>query len=373
MLGDIPLLLTETRGLEFVERSVGSIRFGHWQVHPVPGRPESFPGLTPYLVRVNVEFGFGSGLGGGSRLAPGWVEVGFEFGPDRVSVVDALPRAVTRPDDARPYEVTPLLAFAPAAGPAPVAMPPVTPRIECSGIGSSAVRWRYSPTETDPVPSGAQVAWLVLLVPEGRPQVEVVASAGYGLAAPTLENPTTRDDAFAVDLPPVPGVVPGPPLTFGHSGGSPRVFVTYAHENEEHKRAVAEFCDFLVGEGLDVRYDQQEPRERREWQTWTTTHILRADFVIAVASPSYRKVSEGRAVPNENRGVQAEYLLLSTLLADDRPAWTRKILPVVLPGRSVAEIPLAFLPRIATHYIVDDFTAKGAAELVRVLKGTRDQ
>jgi hypothetical protein len=86
-----------------------------------------------------------------------------------------------------------------------------------------------------------------------------------------------------------------------------------------------------------------------------------------IASPAYLAASENRLPAGTGLGVRSEYLRLADLLHRDAERWTRKILPVVLPGRSVEEIPLAFLPAIADHYIVEDYTPDGAASLLQVL------
>jgi hypothetical protein len=36
---------------------------------------------------------------------------------------------------------------------------------------------------------------------------------------------------------------------------SPRVFVSHAHDNDEHVERVSRFCAFLRGYGIDARWD----------------------------------------------------------------------------------------------------------------------
>jgi len=86
-----------------------------------------------------------------------------------------------------------------------------------------------------------------------------------------------------------------------------------------------------------------------------------------VASPAYLAASEDRLPPGQSLGVRSEYLRLADLLHRDTPRWTKKILPVVLPGRLIEEIPLVFLPGTADHYVIDDFTPEGAASLLQVI------
>jgi hypothetical protein len=131
--------------------------------------------------------------------------------------------------------------------------------------------------------------------------------------------------------------------------------------------AVAELCQFLAAKGVDVRFDQQDPHQRRNWERWTNTEMRRADFVLLIASPGYLAVSEDSLPDDERRGVRSEYERLADLHHLHRTEWTKKILPVVLPGRSPGEIPLSFLPGTGDYYEVPSITDEGAAGLLRVL------
>jgi len=148
----------------------------------------------------------------------------------------------------------------------------------------------------------------------------------------------------------------------------PRVFVSYAHESPAHKRAVLRLCRLLADEGVDVRVDRFGLERRRNWDRWTTTQILRTDYVIVVASPAYRAVGDGELTDEtRHRGIRSEYGRLADLMLRYPAQWTRKLLPVVLPGRSPDEIPLTFLPGSSDYYLLSAFTPDAAADLLRVL------
>ncbi|MEU0536416.1 toll/interleukin-1 receptor domain-containing protein [Amycolatopsis tolypomycina] len=148
-----------------------------------------------------------------------------------------------------------------------------------------------------------------------------------------------------------------------------RVFVSYTHDSPEHREHVLALSDFLVRHGLDVTLDQWQPVARQDWYTWAIAGIETADHVIVVASARYREVADGYASAESNRGLQSEAALLREKLHSDRPAWTRKILPVVLPGHTPAEIPAFLQPQTADHYLVTGFTVAGCEPLLRVLTG----
>jgi hypothetical protein len=148
-----------------------------------------------------------------------------------------------------------------------------------------------------------------------------------------------------------------------------RVFVSYTHDSAEHKDQVLAFSEFLERNGVDVTLDQWKLERRQDWYTWAIGSIENADYVIVVASERYREVADGYASAADNRGLQSEAALLREKLHSDRPTWTRKLLPVVLPGHTPAEIPAFLQPQTADHYHVTEFTVAGSESLIRVLTG----
>ncbi|MGW5745581.1 toll/interleukin-1 receptor domain-containing protein [Amycolatopsis sp. NPDC003861] len=147
------------------------------------------------------------------------------------------------------------------------------------------------------------------------------------------------------------------------------VFVSYTHDSAEHKDQVLLFSEFLMRNGIDVTLDQWKLEARQDWYTWAIGSIENADYVIVVASTRYREVADGYASAGDNRGMQSEAALLREKLHSDRPTWTRKILPVLLPGHIPAEIPAFLQPQTADHYFVTEFTVAGGESLLRVLTG----
>jgi tetratricopeptide (TPR) repeat protein len=146
-----------------------------------------------------------------------------------------------------------------------------------------------------------------------------------------------------------------------------RVFVSYAHDPPAHRRVVLRFCSLLRRLGVDVRVDEWDTDLRRDWFLWMIDQLRLADYVIVVASPQYRAASDGNVPADCHRGVQTESAVLRNYLYHDRATWTRKILPVILPNRSVDEIPLYLQPHCASHYLIPKITTSGVRELAKVL------
>lgn len=151
---------------------------------------------------------------------------------------------------------------------------------------------------------------------------------------------------------------------------APWVFFSYSHDSEEHKTQVREFATFLRSRiGLEVILDQWHDNVRIDWSLWATRNLKAADFVIVVASPLYRARADGDAPPDEGRGAQFETAIIRNKLTKDIEDGTRRVLPVVLPGRSIDEIPEFLNPYSMTRYEIAEFTDEGVADLLAAITG----
>ncbi len=149
----------------------------------------------------------------------------------------------------------------------------------------------------------------------------------------------------------------------------PKVFVSYAHESAEHKALVLAFATVLRDAGVAVVLDRWAADARQDWYSWAIREMTESDFVIVVASERYRLTGDGNGPSAEHRGVASEAALLRELVYGDRATWLPKVLPVVLPGHAVGQIPLFLQPHTASRYPVPSVDEAGAAELLRVLFG----
>ncbi|HEX5118833.1 MAG TPA: SEFIR domain-containing protein [Pseudonocardiaceae bacterium] len=120
----------------------------------------------------------------------------------------------------------------------------------------------------------------------------------------------------------------------------PRVFIAYSHDSEWHKKQVRELATLLRTQlAIDARFDQWESEDRRDWSQWAINELAEADFVLAIASPDFRARAGGTASPHDGRGAQFEGAMLRNKMTEDRGKWVGKILPVVLPGNTIDDIP----------------------------------
>ncbi|MEU5258893.1 SEFIR domain-containing protein [Amycolatopsis sp. NPDC021455] len=152
--------------------------------------------------------------------------------------------------------------------------------------------------------------------------------------------------------------------------GAPKVFVSYSHDTEEHKALVRRFATFLHSRiGLEVVLDQWHDNVRMDWSLWATRNLKAADFIIVVASPLYRERADGDAPPHEGRGAQFETAIIRDKLTKDHREGTRTVLPVVLSGGSIDDIPAFLAPYSTTRYEITEFTDRGVADLLAAITG----
>ena len=152
------------------------------------------------------------------------------------------------------------------------------------------------------------------------------------------------------------------------SANSPiRVFISYAHGNTQHEDRVRDFWLFLRSQGIDARLDRPTLDRRVDWVQWMTQQISRADVVLVIASPEYKRRADGEVEPWDGRGVQWEARVIREMIYADQETGQQRVASVVLPGCSEADIPLWLRPRSVTFYTVKDFTVSGAEGLLRML------
>jgi hypothetical protein len=371
-IGDVPLQLVDaSKSLEMTPNGIpmGVVKFRGWQLHRISPLPPEFTGHAAYLIRSNYEFDIEPGV-----PAPSTASVRFEFPAGDFAVVDVVPRRVTESTGEVAYELDQQLNFvrrngnsswSPGAATATVELPPMLPVIAGYGPGATTVGWDHTGT----VPAGTHTGYFVLRAAHDATAAKVVARATYDVRMPREDRlkPSARPDAFVIPLPAEPTGPAFVDTAATARPGGPRVFVSYAWDSPAHLDAVDRLVALLCAHGVAVRFDRDGDEVRRNWELWTSTEMSRADFVLVVASPVYLAASRGELPPDRHRGVRSEFERLADLHHRYRDEWTRKLLPVVLPGRSSDEIPLSFLPGIGNYYEVPAFTEDGAAALLRAL------
>lgn len=146
---------------------------------------------------------------------------------------------------------------------------------------------------------------------------------------------------------------------------SVRVFISYAHESRAHVNAVRKLWILLRRHGVDAQIDLVAAERRRDWTLWMQEQVEKADHVLVIASPAYKKRAGYEANPHAGRGVQYEARLIRQLYYADQSAMHR-FLPVVLPNGAANDVPDFLTPETAQVYTVEEFTLAGVETLLRV-------
>jgi hypothetical protein len=158
-------------------------------------------------------------------------------------------------------------------------------------------------------------------------------------------------------------------FTESAEGRPVRAFISYAHDSDQHVAAVRDLWIFLRRQGIDARLDRLAAERRQEWPIWMLEQVRDARFVLVVASPAYKRRSDGLAATDEGRGVQFEARLIREYFYRDQIAGMERFLPVLLPGVPEDCIPEFLSPTAATNYRVSSMTLAGSEALLRVLTG----
>ena len=150
------------------------------------------------------------------------------------------------------------------------------------------------------------------------------------------------------------------------------VFISYAHENDDHVKLVERVADVLAMQGMTVFLDNWRNRQRNDWNELTTTEIENSDYVVAVASKGFREAAEGKAPRGVHRSVRHEISVMRDLLQEDRDLWFQRIIPLVLePQWGDEDIPRFLQPITGTHVRASEASEHGLHELIGLLSTPR--
>jgi hypothetical protein len=372
----VPLTLVDRSGRRIdrgpEEVTFGAVHLSRWQVHPVAGSSATFPGSAGHLIKANFDLVLDH-----DAPAVRWFEVGFCLVERDSTIVAAVPRGAAEPQPATSYGLSRNLEFFPAgSSTALVHVPPTEGPVHVYGASGDHIRWlRVAATETGVRP-GSYSAWMALLTPADRTSEKFRLTARFDpeLAEGDDFGAVTKSREFSIELA-GPNLAPQVGTTrtsgpaFGLPAGSARIFICYAHEDDAHKKMVRDFADLLRASGLDPRIDSDYEGPRQDWNQWAVRQIKEADFVAVIASPTCQAVGDGTYEGKDRAGIRHELRVISNLLQMD-PDWACHVLPVILPGRSVNDIPMFLSPVTMDHYPVEALIESELGDLLKVVDTT---
>lgn len=148
----------------------------------------------------------------------------------------------------------------------------------------------------------------------------------------------------------------------------PRVFVSFARDSAEHETAVRDFATFLrTDAGIDARIEDWYQTRRRDRVAWATEEIDEADFIIVIASPTYKRLLDTVSSAKPGQLTHVEAAMIRNILARNPEEELMRVLPVVLPGGNPDDVPEVLRPYATKSYVIPELSPGGLRELLHVI------
>jgi hypothetical protein len=96
-----------------------------------------------------------------------------------------------------------------------------------------------------------------------------------------------------------------------------RVFISYAHESDEHRDRVLALAQRLRREGVDAWLDRFAPHQS-DWALWMCRELEKADVVLCICTRTWRHRYDAEEDEGSDTGVRYEGRLLRSFILDSR-------------------------------------------------------
>lgn len=120
-----------------------------------------------------------------------------------------------------------------------------------------------------------------------------------------------------------------------------RVFVSYAHSNDEHRQRVRSFVEYLRKQGLEVVIDtdvKSPAGPPEQWPRWMKNQIDAADWVLLFIDDTYRRRFDGNEESDKGHGVTWEGCIITHELYRSKTI-NRKFIPVLADEENLNVVP----------------------------------
>ncbi len=137
--------------------------------------------------------------------------------------------------------------------------------------------------------------------------------------------------------------------TSSQNSYSPKVFISYSWDSDEHKARVLELSDRLRANGVNCNIDQYEIAPFQGWPRWMIDQIEWAEFVLVVCTEKYEQRFRGRGETGRGLGVKWEGAIITQTIYDNE-AINTKFIPIAFSSQELNYIPSPL--RGAPRYVV---------------------
>lgn len=145
---------------------------------------------------------------------------------------------------------------------------------------------------------------------------------------------------------------------------SPRVFISYSWDDDEHRERVLSLAQRLRRDGIDAWLDQFTPFAPQGWDAWMREEIARADFVLCVITENYEDRFLRGTAPGVGRGVKWEGSIITDAIyhADGN---NTKFIPIFFDAADAARTPYP----LSRHVDLANLLPSGYNSIYRLLTG----
>ncbi|MBL4798333.1 MAG: toll/interleukin-1 receptor domain-containing protein [Oleispira sp.] len=138
---------------------------------------------------------------------------------------------------------------------------------------------------------------------------------------------------------------------------TPKVFISYSHDSQEHKKWVLDLSTRLRNSGVDAIIDQWELRPGDDLPHFMETHLADSDYVVMVCTDKYvEKANSGTG------GVGYEKMIITADLLSSIDS--NKIVPVIRQF-GTHNVPTFLKTKLFVNFSKDDDYEFSFDELVR--------
>lgn len=97
-----------------------------------------------------------------------------------------------------------------------------------------------------------------------------------------------------------------------------KVFISYSHDSEIHRRKVLNLANRLRNEGIDAQLDQylEHAPPAEGWSAWMVDEVEAATFVLVICTPKYYQRFRRKGAPTAGRGVAWEGAIIYQTIYD---------------------------------------------------------
>lgn len=146
----------------------------------------------------------------------------------------------------------------------------------------------------------------------------------------------------------------------------PKVFISYAWEDEPHKLWVKNFADRLLADGVDTYLDQYDLSLGARLPQYMETSIADADFVLVICTPTYKDKSDKRkgGVGYEGHIISAELLTQGN---------EKKFIPVIRKGTTRSSLPSCLAGKLSVNLSDGNQYEEHYQDLLSTLLGVKQK